>query len=64
MTKEYGPPKNRGNAEWRKVKQKRDEEERYKRYLARRGKVEPATIPADGMIGKSHTSNLLTGGLT
>lgn len=63
-TKHYGPPKNRGNAEWKKVKDKRDEEQRYKAYLARRAKVAPAPVGADGMIGASHTSNLLTGGLT
>lgn len=64
MTKEYGPPKNRGNAAWRKVKKQHTEEARYKAYLARRAKVAPAPVDADGMVGRSHTSNLLNGGLS
>lgn len=62
-SKRYGPPENRGNAEWRKVKEKRSAEQRYKNYLARRGKMKPAVLAADGMIGKSHTAALLEGGI-
>lgn len=58
----YAAPKGRGNEAFKKVRDQRRCENRVKAAVARRGKAPVYTGP--DMIGTSHTSNLINGGLT